>query len=138
MKNGIVLHGYLGKRPELKDYQKPNGEIGKRAQFSLGVGRTIGDTTDWFDCVVFGKRAEVIEKWTDKGSQLVVTGRMESSISDKDGVKRKFWNVVVTDFDFCDSKNSARGSNQPAANDCPAIDDLPDSWQQADADNPFE
>lgn len=132
--NKITIHGYLGRDPELKDYTKPNGETGKLVNFSVGVSRDIGDGTDWFDVTMFGRRAEVIEKFFRKGSQIIVSGRMQSTLSEPgpDGKKRKFWKLLASDFDFCDSKDSPRGQNQVAQSD-----EVPDGWEQADADNPF-
>lgn len=126
--NKITIHGYLGRDPELKDYTNARGEAGKLVNFPVGVSRDVGDGTDWFDVTMFGRRAEVIEKFFGKGSQIIVSGRMQSETVEKDGVKRKYWNLIGTDFDFCDSKDSPRGqSNAPV-----------DSWEQADEDNPFE
>lgn len=130
MLNKITLHGYLGRDPELKEYTNSKGEKGYLVNFPLAVQRDSGEGTDWFDCTAFGRRAEVIEKWFRKGSQIVVTGRMQSTVSEKDGNKRKFWNVLVENFDFCDSKDSPRG--------VASVSDIPDSFEQAEEDNPFE
>ena len=104
--NYIVLHGYLGHDPELKSYGKKDGSTGQLANFSIGVSRSTGDETDWFNCTVFGKRAEVIDKYFHKGSQIVVSGRVESSKYEKNGTKLTSWKVLVDDFDFCDKKES--------------------------------
>ena len=129
--NKITIHGYLGRDPELKEYTNAKGETGKLVNLSVGVSR-VGDGTDWFDATFFGRRAEVIDKFFRKGSQIIVTGRMQSSISEKDGTKKKFWKIFGEDFDFCDSKDSPRGQSSPAA-----ANDLPDSCEQAEEDNPF-
>lgn len=119
MYSKTTIHGYLGRDPELKDYKKQNGEIGKLCNLSVGVSR-VGDGTDWYDVTIFGKRAEVVDKWFKKGSQILISGRMQSDTVDKGGQKRKYWKLVADDFDFCDSKN---GNG--------------DSWEQADTDCPF-
>ena len=131
MHNHITIHGYLGKDPELKEYRNSKGETRSLVNLSVGVSRDIGDETDWFDVTMFGKRAEVIDKFFQKGSQIVLTGRMQSNIVERDGQKRKYWNLIANDFDFCDSKDSPRGGNNRAAND------VDDSWEQLDEDNPF-
>lgn len=129
--NKITIHGYLGRDPELKDYTNAKGETGKLVNLSIGVSRN-DDGTDWFDATFFGRRAEVIEKFFRKGSQILVWGRMQSSVSDKDGVKRKFWSILGEGFDFCDSKESPRGQSIPAVSDLPV-----DTWEAAEEDNPF-
>ena len=86
MHNHIVIHGYLGREPELKEYRNAQGETRNLVNFSVGVSR-VGDGTDWFDVTFFGKRAEVIEKFFSKGSQIIVSGRMQSDTVEKDGRK---------------------------------------------------
>ena len=136
MKNEIVIHGYLGRAPEL---QYKNGQNGQYAQatFSVGVSRDFGDETDWFYCIMNGKRAETLEKFFDKGSQILVTGRMRSykpRNSDQTA-----WVLDVKDFDFCDRKDSPRGSSNSAARGEPEQTqlDIPDSFEQAESDIPF-
>ena len=71
MKNTITSHGYLGRDPELKEYKNAKGETGHLVNFSVGVSR-VGEGTDWFDVTFFGRRAEVIDKFFGKGSQIIV------------------------------------------------------------------
>ena len=97
MHNQIVIHGYLGRDPELKEYKNARGETGHLVNFSVGVSR-VGDGTDWFDVTFFGKRAEVIEKFFSKGSQIIVSGHMQSDTVEKDGRKHKYWKLIPTPF----------------------------------------
>ena len=128
MLNEITIHGYLGRDPELKDYTNAKGEAGKLVKLSVGVSEDMGDKTEWFDVTFFGKRAEVIDKFFNKGSQILVKGRMSSSTVDKGGQKRKYWSVIGEKFDFCDSKGS--GSAQKS-------NDVPDNFTEQEADIPF-
>lgn len=107
MLNEITLHGYFGHDPELTDGEGPNGPY-KRVSFSLGVSRDYGDGTDWFRCIMYGKRAEVIDKFFTKGSEIIVTGRMES-YKPKNDPDRTAWIVKLSNFDFC--RNSSGGAD---------------------------
>lgn len=109
MKNEIIIHGYLGRDPEMTTIQGQNGPFNKTT-FSVGVSRDYGDETDWFRCEIIGKRAEVVEKWFRKGSQIIVTGRMES-YTPKNDQTRKAWVLRATDFDFCDKKVNQDGTS---------------------------
>lgn len=128
MLNQITIHGYLGKDPTLKEYKNAQGETRSLCNLSVGVSR-VGDGTDWFDVTIFGKRAEVVEKFFSKGSQIIVSGRMQADTVEKDGTKRKYWKLIANDFDFCDSKDSPRGNNNEAAQG--------DNWEQQEEDIPF-
>ena len=128
MLNDIKIHGYLGRDPELKEYKNAQGETRSLCNLSVGVSR-VGDGTDWFDVTIFGKRAEVVEKFFSKGSQIIVSGRMQADTVEKEGQKRKYWKLIANDFDFCDSKDSPRGTNNEAAQG--------DNWEQQEEDIPF-
>ena len=127
MLNKITIHGYLGRDPELKEYKNALGETKSLCNLSVGVSR-VNEGTDWFDVTFFRKRAEVIEKFFSKGSQIIVSGRMQSdTVKGDDGKNHKYWKLIGNDFDFCDSKDSPRGS---------AIVET-DSFKAAEDDIPF-
>ena len=128
MRNEITIHGYLGRDPELKEYKNAKGEAGKYCTFSVGVSRDNDDNTDWFNCIIFGKRAEVVDKWFHKGSQIIAWGRMQSDkYKDKDGNERIGWKMVVNGFDFCDSKGGKKEDGN----------DIPDNFKEQEEDIPF-
>lgn len=122
MLNNIQIHGYVGRDPELQDKTGQNGDY-KQVSFSVGVGRDFGDDTDWFRCIAYNKRAEVIHKFIHKGSQVVVTGRMESYKTKDD---RTAWVLKVSGFDFCDRKSgSDADQSQEPAGYVPTDEDIP-------------
>ena len=149
MLNDIKLQGYLGRDPELTEQQGQNGPY-KRVAFSLGVGRDYGDGTDWFYCTMNGKRAEVIEKYFRKGSEILVSGRMESYKPKKDP-DHTAWIVKVEDFHFTrngtgsgSSTGSSSGSSAAPSQERQqseprqqTLDDIPDSFEEAEDDIPF-
>lgn len=145
MTNCIHLHGRLGRDPELTERQGQNGPY-KRVTFSLAVDRDFGDEVDWFYCVMIGKRAEVINKYFNKGSEIIVSGRMES-YEPKSGPNKTAWIVKVNNFDFCGSKSngsSASGSFKPVTEKPDfsdavqgSFENLPDSFEAAEDDIPF-
>lgn len=109
MLNHITIHGYVGRDPEMTEVQGHNGPY-KKTTFSVGVSRDFGDETDWFYCVFYGKRAEIVEKWFRKGAQIIVYGRMES-YKPKNDPNRTAWILRADGFDFCDKKTNSDGSN---------------------------
>lgn len=134
MLNDIKLQGYLGRDPELTEQQGQNGPY-KRVAFSLGVGRDYGDGTDWFYCVMYGKRAEVIEKYFSKGSEIIVSGRMES-YKPKNDPNRTAWLVKMSDFYF--TRNGSGGSSSGSSTKAPAQEEpAPDGFEQLEEDIPF-
>ena len=119
------IHGRLVRDPELTP--RANSESSDRCNFTVATDRKYGDEADFYDCVMFGKRAGVIDKYFSKGSEIVVVGEGQiRSYTDKNGNKRKSYSVVVSDFDFC---GGSKKQNET---------DSGDSWEQFDEDNPFD
>jgi len=106
--NSIVIHGRLTRDPELKTYTNSKGETGYLCNFTVAVNRRDPNEADFFNCTIFGKRAEVIDKWFSKGSEIVCRGSMQCDpYEGDDGKKRYPWKLMVQDFDFCGSKKDS-------------------------------
>lgn len=149
MLNHIELHGRLGRDPELTERQGQNGPY-KRVTFSLAVDRDFGDGCDWFYCVMNGNRAAVIDKWFSRGSEIIVTGRMES-YHPKNDPNNTAWLVKMDGFDFVGSNSSGSSNRSGSTGSSPtpaqerqqseprqaSFDDLPDSFESAEEDIPF-
>lgn len=124
--NTHTIHGRLVRDPELTP--RRNSDSSDRVNFTVAVDRRFGDETDFFDCVLFGGGAAVIEKYFHKGSEIVVSGEGQiRSYEGKDGVKRKAYSIVVSNFDFCGSRNDSSDRKN----------DSSDNWSKFEEDNPF-
>ena len=56
--------------------------------------------TQWINCIVFGKRAETIEKHSTNLDKITVNGKLnENTYEGKNGTVTNF-NVLVNDFDL--------------------------------------
>lgn len=103
--NNISLLGRLTKDPELK---KSSSDL-LFCNFSLAVNK-IGkkDEADFFNCVAFGKTAELIEKYCKKGNQLAVTGSMTSNKKDD----KIYWSVSVSGISLIGSSQQNNNSEE--------------------------
>lgn len=70
---------------------------------------------DFFNFVAFGKTAETIEKFTRKGTKILVDAEVRNNNYEKDGVKHYGTQMVVNSFEFCESKGSDQASPAPQA-----------------------
>lgn len=106
--NKIILMGRLTRDPEVRYTQKDNTPV---ARYSLAVDKKFkrddGVTADFFNMVAFGKSAEFTEKYLRKGTKMLITGRVQTGTYEKDGVKIPFFEVVVEEQEFAESKNAA-------------------------------
>jgi single-strand DNA-binding protein len=108
--NKVIQLGRLTRKPELRytpsqtavvDFGIANSRTRKDAQ-----GNDCSDPT-FIDCTMFGKRAEVISKYFDKGDPIFIEGRLSyEKWTAQDGTKRSKLKVMVENFEFVQgSKN---------------------------------
>jgi len=101
--NKVILIGNLGAKPELK-YSSSNIAI---TNLSVATSESWTDKntgqkqekTEWHRVGVFGKPAEVITKYCDKGSKVYVEGKLQTrKYQDKSGADRYATEIVVGGF----------------------------------------
>lgn len=97
--NKIMLIGNLGKDPVVRTFENTGNKV---ANFSLAVSskdRDGNEKTEWFDIAVWGRQAEIAEKFLKKGKNIFVEGRIQSRMyKDNNGVDRKVYEVVAENF----------------------------------------
>ena len=82
--------------------------------YSIAVKRPgVKDTTDFIDIVTWRQGAEYLAKYGRKGDIVAVTGILQQrSWTDKDGNKRRAFEVVTTSVELLSSRrNSKEASN---------------------------
>ena len=115
--NRVVLLGRLTAKPELRYTPSNTGYT----RFSVAVDRRIARQdgtreTDFINCVAWGKTAETIARYFDKGNQICVDGSIRTgSYTAQDGSKRYTTDVNVDNFDFVDKKGSNSEAFAPSA-----------------------
>ena len=72
----LTLAGNVGKDAELRQTQGGDSVLSYSQAIDGGKDKN-GNKRDstWFDCSIFGKRADALRSYITKGSKLVVTGR---------------------------------------------------------------
>lgn len=105
--NRVQLLGRLTKDPELRYTTGENANA--FAKFTVAVNRKGRDQgADFIPCTAFGKQAEFIVKYFQKGSMICIDdGRINTgSYTNKDGQKVFTTDVIVSSVEFAGSKNS--------------------------------
>lgn len=83
------------------------------------------DNTDFIRCQAWGKTAENLARYTHKGSQVGISGRINTgSYKDKDGKTIYTTDVVVGQFDLLDPKQDKPDPFNPQNTDDAGIDDI--------------
>lgn len=133
--NSVQLIGRLTRDPDVR-YTSEGAAI---ARFSLAVDRRFkqegGDSADFINCVAFGRSADFIEKYFNKGKKLALTGRIQTgSYTNRDGAKVFTTDVVVETVEFVESKTS----NPPQAASNTSSDGFMDIPDNAGETMPFD
>lgn len=126
--NLVIQSGRLTKDAET--YYTTDGKA--VCKFDLAVNRRFkreGEAdADFHSCVVFGKLAETIDKLKiRKGTKLIVTGELRNNNFEKNGVKYYSSQIVVNNFEFCESKNAQAESVQSDNSIAEGFIPIPDS-----------
>lgn len=129
--NRVVLIGRLTRDPELKS---TNGGA-YFCRFSLASNHsrkqsdgTYKDEAGFFECVAWGKSAEILHKYVQKGHRLAVEGALRWSSWEHEGKKHSKVEILVETFNFLERKSdSGQSESSPAHFDSPhtADDDIP-------------
>ncbi|MDO5603093.1 MAG: single-stranded DNA-binding protein [Oscillospiraceae bacterium] len=111
MLNVAVLQGRLTADPELR--QTPQGI--SVCRFSIAVDRSYSKSgaekqTDFIDITVWRQTAEFVCKYFQKGSAVLVEGRIQTgSYVDKEtGKNRRTFEVVANNVHFGESKSASQ------------------------------
>lgn len=108
IKNRVQLIGNLGSAPEVKSLDNGN----KVARFSVATseyyvnkkGEKVNET-QWHNIVIWGKLADIAERYLQKGSQVVIEGKLTNrNYTDKEGAKKYFTEIVANEMLMLDKK----------------------------------
>jgi single-strand DNA-binding protein len=102
MRNKVQLIGHVGQEPEIKTFdgekKVANITIATNDYYTNDKGEKV-EQTEWHRVAAWGKLAEIIEKYVDKGKEIAIEGKLtHRSYDDKDGNKRYVTEVVASDI----------------------------------------
>lgn len=104
--NKVILLGHVGRDPEVR-YVAQGQPV---ASFSLATtergftnsnGVQVPERTEWHNIVMWGRNAEVAEKYVRKGTQLYIEGHLRTRMwEDRNAIKRYVTEVYVDTFEL--------------------------------------
>ena len=102
LRNKVQLIGNLGNAPDVRTLQSGK----KLARFSVATNENYTNAegqkvkeTQWHNLVAWGKVAEIVEKYLNKGSEVVVEGKLTNhSYVDKEGNKKYVTEIEVNEL----------------------------------------
>ena len=135
--NNIIMIGRLTKDPELR-YTSGSGMAVTR--FSIAVNRPFAKKddeikADFFNVIVWGKKAEISANYLKKGLQVAIQGRLQNNnYTDKNGVKQYTVEIIADNVEFIEW-----GEKKSQVNDSDTLDGLDEAGYKAlsDEEVPF-
>ncbi len=112
--NTVVIVGRLTREAELK-YTNSGMGVSK---FSIAVNRRKRSGDQWedevsfFDCTMFGKRAESLNQYLNKGKQIAVNGELRQGRWEQDGQSRSKVEIIVNDIQLLGGNKGGSDSSQ--------------------------
>lgn len=129
--NKAMIIGRLGKDPEIR-YTTGGMAI---ANFSIATSEEWKDKesnekkerTEWHRIVAFGKLGEICGEYLSKGKQVYIEGRIQTrSWDDKEGNRKYTTEIVASDVQFLDRKDSGDSTKKARQRDDDAMErDIP-------------
>jgi len=126
--NKVILIGRFTRDPE----SRMSASQLEVSRFSLAcqsefINRNGERETEFINCVAFGRNAQTINKFCQKGQMICVTGRIRNGSYDaQDGTKRYTTDIVVDQFEFVGSRSDRQEntSYQPSAEPTPYVNNV--------------
>jgi len=131
----VSLAGNVGKDAKLN-----SGRDGEKVlNFSLAIDNGKDKDATWWDCALWGKRAESLERYVTKGSKIAVSGR--PSVRVHEG--KAYLGVTVDQITLQgggERRDSHHSDDRPSGGAKPSQSGGPGSYQPGgrDDDIPFE
>ena len=105
--NSVTLTGRLTSKPELR-YTSSNMA---NTNFSLAVDRNFKNQNgerevDFINCVAWGKLAETISNYCDRGDKILIIGRLQVSNYEDEAGRHYVTQVVANSLEFISKKNN--------------------------------
>jgi len=100
-------------------------------KLSLAVNRDYKDEngerqTDFFDFKIFGKGADILHKFTQKGDLLYVEAQARQNVYEKeDGTKNYTIDFIINNFEFLQQKTKEENNAEQATEQTQENDNLP-------------
>ena len=130
--NKVILVGNVGQEPDVKATQGGSQVV----NLSIATSETWNDKrsgqkqerTEWHRVVFFGKLAEIVSSYVNKGSKLYVEGSLRTrKWQDNNGQDRYTTEIVGSEMQMLDSRgqsgHSSQAVQQPSQGEANVFDD---------------
>jgi single-strand DNA-binding protein len=124
MLNNAVVMGRICNDLEVR--KTPSGV--SVCRFTVAVERNFKQgeerQTDFIDVLAWRGTADFLAKYFSKGQMIAVQGSIQTGSYEKDGIKRRTFEIVADNVSFCGGKSESNASSEaPTVDYAPSSDD---------------
>lgn len=113
--NKVILVGNVGKPAEIRtvgDQKVASFTLATTEKYKGKDGKPV-ESTEWHNIVIWGKLADVVEKYVQKGTQLYIDGKIKTErYTDKNGVEKNATKIVANTMQLLGGRQQEQ--SQPA------------------------
>lgn len=110
--NSISIAGTLGRDAEMRHLNNGDAVL----NFSIADSQGKDKPTIWWNCQLFGRRAESLQQYLVKGQSVTVSGSVsEREWTDRDGNSKKSINVRVNELALQGGRREEATREKPAS-----------------------
>ncbi len=136
--NKVFLIGRLTQDPTASTLQSGHSYC----RFSIAVNRNYSsrdgeNRADFINIVTWDGLAQNCVKYLEKGSQVAVTGSIQTGSYERDGVKRQTFDIRADQVEFLSRANGGNGQGQAASGPSNRDVDTLKEVEDSDDDMPF-
>jgi single-strand DNA-binding protein len=122
--NKVIVVGNLGNDPESKQMSSggavTNISVATSESWKDKKSGDMQERTEWHRIVFFGKLADIASKYLKKGSKVYCEGSLRTrKWQDKSGQDRYTTEIIASEMQMLDSKNSGGDNNGFPEEDIP-------------------
>ena len=132
--NKVIVLGTIGKNPEVR--YMPSGTAAVNLSIATNDGykdKQTGqyiDVTEWHRVVFFGKQAEVVGQYCEKGNKIYIEGRLRTNKwQDQQGNERQTVEIVCTEMQLLSGNKKSDDNTQEVYR--PSSATIPNNYERA-------
>jgi len=117
--NKVILLGNVGRDPDVR-YPSQGQTVAtfplatSDRAYTTSSGTQVPERTEWHNIVMWGRNAEVAEKYIRKGTRLFIEGRLRTrNWEDKNKIKRYVTEIYVDSFEMLGGGQRQGDNNAP-------------------------
>ena len=121
--NKAFLMGNLTKDPEIK-YTNSNKAY-LRGSLAVNSTRSKDKSAEFFSFIMWDKTAELVARYCNKGSKILIEGHLQTSTYEKNGSKVYAVDIVATSVEFAGGRKKSPAKDDDFDGEPINPDDMP-------------